>query len=80
VNSANVSAAYAVPLHPRQFVWTAIADQILVKVPWVEGDVKELVANNSNNAGSEPPPYSTGSASMAMSAFRAGPDFRSVSP
>jgi transposase len=33
----------------QPFVWTATADEILAKVRWVETNVKQLVANNSNN-------------------------------
>jgi len=31
------------------FTWTATADEILAKVRWVQTNVKQLVANNSNN-------------------------------
>jgi transposase len=33
----------------KPFVWTATADDILAKVRWVETNVRQLVANNSNN-------------------------------
>jgi transposase len=36
----------------KPFVWTATADEILAKVRWVETNVKQLVANNSNNTNS----------------------------
>jgi transposase len=36
----------------KPFVWTATADEILAKVRWVETNVRQLVANNSNNTNS----------------------------
>jgi hypothetical protein len=32
--------------HPRPFIWTATADEILAKVRFVQSNIKKLVDNN----------------------------------